>query len=234
MKHFHRTFALILAISFLVPLFTISSHASEFFAQTDMDTDFQAEADVTAEELYSKFENDIARFVDADPELGHEYCISEIKPLYDFAGNLYYAVECEPTGYLIYHVNSGTYAEYSLYCDSPYLAYKDNIYYGVTETQFYPDNYITREQAVTMLHRYSDYKNIYLSQASGIDFEFDFADYSSVSKFAKPSIRWAVNTGLMNGERINGRFYLHPKNNITRSELAKLIFMLQRKSGSWR
>lgn len=113
-------------------------------------------------------------------------------------------------------------------------AYHNGIISGITSTQFCPDNYITREQAVTMIHRYADYKNINLSRTTGIEFDIMFEDYSNVSKFAKPSINWAVETGLLIGERVNGKFYLYPKNNITRSELAKLIFLLQRKSGAWR
>lgn len=46
--------------------------------------------------------------------------ISEISELYDFDNNLYILVECQPTGYMIFHVESGVFVEYSPITNSPY------------------------------------------------------------------------------------------------------------------
>ena len=52
------------------------------------------------------------------------------KSLLDFAGNEYTLVECEPSGYLIFHNASGVFVESSLESPSPYKDYDENIYYN--------------------------------------------------------------------------------------------------------
>ena len=46
--------------------------------------------------------------------------IERISPIYDFAGNEYTLVECAPTGYMIYHDESGNFVESSAVATSPY------------------------------------------------------------------------------------------------------------------
>lgn len=43
---------------------------------------------------------------------------------------MYTLVECEPNGYLIYHDESGIFAESSLYSPSPYKSFTGTLYYG--------------------------------------------------------------------------------------------------------
>ena len=50
--------------------------------------------------------------------------------LADFSGNSYTLVECEPSGYLIYHNDSGVFAESSLHSPSPYKAFSGPIFYN--------------------------------------------------------------------------------------------------------
>lgn len=52
------------------------------------------------------------------------------KSMRDFAGNTYTLVECQPSGYMIYHNASGQFVETSATSPSPYLKYTDNLYYG--------------------------------------------------------------------------------------------------------
>lgn len=56
--------------------------------------------------------------------------ISCISTIYDFAGNEYTLAECEPTGYLIYHNESGTFVEASAVAPSPYLGCDGEKIYG--------------------------------------------------------------------------------------------------------
>ena len=58
------------------------------------------------------------------------------KPLLDFAGNHYTLIECQPSGYMIYHNASGEFVETSTTSPSPYLTYSSNLYYG-GPTQYY-------------------------------------------------------------------------------------------------
>ncbi|MDR0220572.1 MAG: hypothetical protein LBI54_04095 [Lachnospiraceae bacterium] len=55
--------------------------------------------------------------------------ISKIKRITDFAGNQYTLVECSPTGYMIFHIESGIFTEYSATAPSPYLGEEGNFYY---------------------------------------------------------------------------------------------------------
>lgn len=52
------------------------------------------------------------------------------RELTDFSGNAYTLVECNPTGYLIYHDSSGVFAEASLSSPSPYASFSGPIYYN--------------------------------------------------------------------------------------------------------
>lgn len=110
-------------------------------------------------------------------------------------------------------------------------AYKNGIVNGVTSTEFRPNTYVTREQAITMIYRFSNFRNYQLAE----DYvpRSDFADYSSVSDYAKASINWGLDTGILNGNKVGSSYYLYPKNQIKRCEMAKIIFMLERKAGIW-
>ena len=63
-------------------------------------------------------------------ECGTDLTISRIKPLSDFAGNQYYVVEFEPTGYLICHGEYGETLEYAEESPSPYLGMEGNLLYA--------------------------------------------------------------------------------------------------------
>lgn len=73
--------------------------------------------------------------------------IDRITPLYDFTGNEYTLVECAPTGYMIYHNESGNFVESSAIAVSPYKGCLGEIYYGG------PNEYYEKEQV--------DGKNVY-------------------------------------------------------------------------
>lgn len=61
---------------------------------------------------------------------------SVTKELRDFAGNLYTLIECVPTGYAIYHNDSGNFVELSATSPSPYATENENLYYA-GPTQYY-------------------------------------------------------------------------------------------------
>lgn len=75
-----------------------------------------------------------------------------------------------------------------------------------------PDRPVTREQLVTMLYRYVG--------APGVSGTLDgFPDAGQVSDYAKTAMRWAVETGLIQGA--NG--LLNPQGNATRAEVAAIL-----------
>ena len=63
--------------------------------------------------------------------------ISDIKIAYGFNGDAYIIVECEPTGYMIYHPASGTFAETSPSSQSPYFGLQGDDLYYCGPTRYY-------------------------------------------------------------------------------------------------
>lgn len=49
--------------------------------------------------------------------------IKSTKLVQDFSGNQYIVTECSPTGYMIYSIQSGVFAEYAPESQSPYEGY---------------------------------------------------------------------------------------------------------------
>jgi hypothetical protein len=84
---------------------------------------------------------------------------------------------------------------------------------------FGPQDSITREQLATMLHRYAEYKGMRTEAHGGAD-ALSFADMESVSGWAMPAIRWAVETGVIQGR---GNGILAPKDSATRAETAAIL-----------
>ncbi len=93
-----------------------------------------------------------------------------------------------------------------------YLGYQEwAIENGVSDGER-PNDYVTREQLVSMLHRMQNNPSA----------EYDlsvFADASKVSDWAKESVTWAVSTGLIVGK---GEL-LAPRDNATRAEASVLL-----------
>ncbi|MFI3175639.1 MAG: S-layer homology domain-containing protein, partial [Bacillota bacterium] len=78
---------------------------------------------------------------------------------------------------------------------------------------FNPDRDITRQEAVTILHRM-----VGTPLVSG-DVSAGFADYSDISEWADDGMNWAIYTELLVGSNGN----LKPTTNITRAEVAMLL-----------
>jgi hypothetical protein len=77
-----------------------------------------------------------------------ELSIYRIVELSDFAGNLYTLVEMLPSGYMIYHNESGVFIERSATVVSPYEGHDGDLYYGGFRNYFALD---TNEEELTCL-----------------------------------------------------------------------------------
>ena len=80
-------------------------------------------------------------------------------------------------------------------------------------TEFRPNSRISREQIVTMLYRYVDNP---VAPANALD---GFVDAGAISPWALNAMRWAVDQGLIQGNR--GR--LLPQNDATRAETVAIL-----------
>ncbi|WP_342774268.1 S-layer homology domain-containing protein [Paenibacillus thermoaerophilus] len=84
--------------------------------------------------------------------------------------------------------------------------------------RFRPEDSLTREEAVTVLMRLADYRN---KAWPGAD-TADFADRGEISEWAREHVKRAKAAGIVEG-RGDNRF--EPKANVTRSELAKMLYL---------
>lgn len=69
---------------------------------------------------------------------------------------------------------------------------------GVSAQRFDPDGNITREQAVTILHRYAGTPSGMEGMLSGI-YDSQFTDSGSISPYAKNAVYWAVYHSIVTG-----------------------------------
>lgn len=97
-------------------------------------------------------------------------------------------------------------------------AAENKIVSGVSETNFAPNDSITREQLAAILYRYAVYKGYDVTQGGMAVREF--SDYESISDYARGSVAWAVNTGILSGK---GENILDPKGVATRAEVASML-----------
>jgi len=105
----------------------------------------------------------------------------------------------------------------SYYADAVIWAKQNRIVNGVTETEFAPDDYITREQIASIMFRYAQYKGV---NAVTLEENLHFDDANSISEYAVPAMNWAVGAGLMKGKTSKA---LNPQDNATRAEMAAIL-----------
>lgn len=107
---------------------------------------------------------------------------------------------------------------------APYVewAYQNNLVKGYGNQRFGPNDYISREQTVTFLYRYWQFKgNQWTVDASVFN---TFQDANRVSSWAVEAMKWATACDLMNGRSAG---VLAPWDNCKRAEIAKLIMMFE-------
>ena len=113
------------------------------------------------------------------------------------------------------------------YHDAVLWAYDTGVVRGVTDTTFAPMNLITREQMVTIFHRYAEYAGYDVSDMASLR---GFADAAEVDDYALDPISWAVGAGIINGINVDGVDYLQPLGTATRAQAAAII----QRFDSWR
>jgi uncharacterized repeat protein (TIGR02543 family) len=82
------------------------------------------------------------------------------------------------------------------YVDAVAWAYANDIVSGYEDNTFQPKEAITREQYVTILHRYAQFKGMDVSSDADLS---AFTDADKVSGWAEEAMIWAVDTELMQG-----------------------------------
>ena len=88
--------------------------------------------------------------------------------------------------------------------------------YGIT---FGPDDPVTREQLVTILWRYAQYKGYDVSEGEDTNI-LSYTDVFDISEYAFPAMQWACGEGIING---NDDGSLSPAGNAQRAHLAQIL-----------
>ena len=109
-------------------------------------------------------------------------------------------------------VNSGDW-----YADAVNWAASVGIVNGYSDTQFGPNDPITREQMAAILYNYAEYKGYDVSARADIS---SYDDAANVSDWAIESVQWANAMGLVNGMTDTT---LDPQGNATRAQIAAIL-----------
>ena len=105
------------------------------------------------------------------------------------------------------------------YSEAIRWATENGIVSGYGDGKFGPNDPLTREQLATILCRYAKYKGIDTS-AGELKPLNSFNDAATVSEWAVKSIRWAVDSGIINGV---GNGTVSPKTSATRAQVATML-----------
>lgn len=104
------------------------------------------------------------------------------------------------------------------YSDAVIWAHQNGIVKGVTDTEFAPDDNITREQFAAIILRYARFKGIAPTGAWAI--KLDYLDVDQISDYGLDGIMYCTLNKIMQGKENNT---FAPKDNTTRAETAAIL-----------
>ena len=105
------------------------------------------------------------------------------------------------------------------YTDAVKWAAANGVVNGYSEEAFGPDDDVTREQIVTILYRYAQFKGVDVSQGEEAYLN-NYTDARDVSEWAVKAFRWAVSAGVIQGMT---ETTLSPKTNAVRAQVATML-----------
>ena len=127
-----------------------------------------------------------------------------------------YRLEKEPTAEKadFADVLDGTYYE-----NAVGWAVKNGIVNGVSETEFAPDNTITREQMAAIIYRYMKFKGLDMSVSEEKDMS-SYEDFWNISDYAIDAFKYACSKGITSG---TSSTTLAPSESATRAQMAAIF-----------
>ena len=103
------------------------------------------------------------------------------------------------------------------YYDAVKWAAANKIVFGVSETEFDPNSYVTREQLVTFMYRFAKYKAYDVENRSDLS---KYKDSNEISNWADEAFSWANSDGIIQG---TSETELSPSGNATRAQTAAIL-----------
>lgn len=110
----------------------------------------------------------------------------------------------------------------SYYYEAVIWAYDNKIITGTTDELFSPDEYLTREQIVTILHRYA--KQMKKDVSVSFNKLPTYKDNNDIAEYALDAFNWAIEKEIMTGRTENT---LMPKETATRAEVATILMRFE-------
>jgi len=111
------------------------------------------------------------------------------------------------------------------YANAVIWAHQNGIVNGYSETEFGPNDKITREQIATIMYRYAIYKGM---DVMTLEDNLHFEDADEISEYAVSAMNWAVGKGILKGRT---ETKLYPKENATRVEIAAILYRFIKGNG---
>lgn len=107
----------------------------------------------------------------------------------------------------------------SYYGEAVRWAASEKIVKGMTSKEFDPNGNVTREQLVTILHRYAQRikRDVSVGENTNI---LSYEDYDELYEYAIPAMQWACGDGIIQGRTEST---LNPKDTASRAEIATII-----------
>ncbi|MBQ6788906.1 MAG: nucleoside hydrolase [Clostridia bacterium] len=99
-------------------------------------------------------------------------------------------------------------------------AYETGVVKGSSATTFNPNGNITRQELLTMLYRYVEYKGL---DKTGVGDLEEFPDYKQVADWAWEGLAWGVCQGFVRGRGSGDSVTLAPAGNSQRDEMATVF-----------
>lgn len=106
------------------------------------------------------------------------------------------------------------------YTDAVAWAQETGVVTGYPDGTFAPMKAVSREEMVTILHRYAEKTGMDVSASSDLS---AFADSASVQSYARPAMQWTVGSGLISGLP---DALLAPRGTATRAQAAVILWRL--------
>ncbi len=104
------------------------------------------------------------------------------------------------------------------YTTSVLWAKQTGVINGYKDGTFKPTRNVSREEMATMIYNFARYKGLDMSASKDITY---FDDYNKITPYARVTLQWAVEKGLMSG-KLNGT-KLDPLGTATRAECSKML-----------
>ena len=99
----------------------------------------------------------------------------------------------------------------------------EGIVNGYDDGRFGANDAVTREQLVTILYRYAQYKKMDVSVGEDTNI-LSYDDAFDVSEWAIPAMQWACGSGIVNGIDKDGKLVLAPADSSTRAVVATMLW----------